>query len=391
MFNSAEPTTDYSRVYQYDPLGYVRGAGDDSDTYWFANIFTASAPEILSAVSFYTASLNASFQIYVYNNVTSGPISGSLSSSMTGTIEIPGYHTIPLVTPVSLTTGQNFSVVTKLTTPGYNYPVPVETPYPNISQVTAQAGQSYVSSDGINWTDETVLHPNTNVCLKAFTAVLNPSEVVSSPATLSGPISGGTGVTYTYSTGGSTSNLGHPTQYRFDWGDGTYSAWSSSTSVSHSWTSAGTYAVKAQARCAIHTSIVSEWSQSLQVTISAVGPDLTGAWTSLTQTCKTTRQGQKCSVKGTFAVSNIGNGDASSTYVKFYLSDNENFDQTDTFLKSFSTGKLKAGKGKNIKPTYNLSTGISASGKYVIAVIDPDNLVDETNESNNVLVYGPIP
>ena len=122
------------------------------------------------------------------------------------------------------------------------------------------------------------------------------------------------------------------------------------------------------------------------------GPDLTGAWTtSLAQACRTTRQGRKCNVKGTFAVSNIGNRDAASTYVYFYLSDNGNFDQTDTPLKSFSTGKLKVGKSKSVKLNYNLTIGISASGKYVIAVMDPENLVAETNENNNIVVYGPIP
>jgi|GEM_PF-1692278 len=121
-------------------------------------------------------------------------------------------------------------------------------------------------------------------------------------------------------------------------------------------------------------------------------PDLTGSWTTpVTQNCKTTTRGQKCTLKGTLTIENIGIRDASSTYVNFYLSDNGNFDQTDTPLKPFSTGKLKAGKSKSIKLNYNLPTGISASGKYVIGVIDPDNLVAEANESNNIVVYGLIP
>ena len=217
------------------------------------------------------------------------------------------------------------------------------------------------------------------------------SETVSIPNIPGGPISGIIGTAYAYSTGGSISNLGHTVQYRFDWGDGSYSDWSSSTSASKSWASTGTFQVKAQARCATD-SVESNWSNVLSVTIGTVteGPDLTGSWTYLTQTCKNGRQGQKCSIKGTFAVSNIGNRDAPSTSVNFYLSDNGNFDQTDTFLKSFSTGKLKAGKGKNINLSYNLPTGISASGKYVIAVIDPSNLVGDINESNNIVGFGPI-
>ncbi len=100
-----------------------------------------------------------------------------------------------------------------------------------------------------------------------FTTQSQPQETISTPSTPTGPSSGETGQSLTYSTGGSTSNLGHSVEYRFDWGDGSYSGWTSSTSASHSWSSAGTYSVKAQARCATHTGIVSSWSNSKIVTI----------------------------------------------------------------------------------------------------------------------------
>lgn len=58
----------------------------------------------------------------------------------------------------------------QLSTPGYNYPIPLEYPYSGYSSAaTANAGESYVSHDGNSWSDITNSHPNTNVCLKAFT------------------------------------------------------------------------------------------------------------------------------------------------------------------------------------------------------------------------------
>ena len=96
------------------------------------------------------------------------------------------------------------------------------------------------------------------------------SETVSTPGMLSGPTTGMTWTLYTYTTGGSSSNLGHSVEYQFDWGDGTNSGWLpvGTTSGSKSWTSAGTYFVRAQARCATHTSVVSGWSGALAVSIS---------------------------------------------------------------------------------------------------------------------------
>jgi hypothetical protein len=96
---------------------------------------------------------------------------------------------------------------------------------------------------------------------------LATQEVVTAPDTPSGPSSGKVDQSLTFTTGGSTSNLGHAVQYQFDWGDGTQSSWGSATQ-SHSYNSAGTKLVKARARCQTHTSVVSVWSGSKSVSIS---------------------------------------------------------------------------------------------------------------------------
>lgn len=98
------------------------------------------------------------------------------------------------------------------------------------------------------------------------------AETVSTPAQPTGATSvrGASFLFYLYSTSGSISNLGHSLQYRFDWGDGTSSDWSSSTTrVENSWygTELGTYIVRVQARCATHTSVVSTWSPGLLVSV----------------------------------------------------------------------------------------------------------------------------
>jgi tripartite motif-containing protein 71 len=217
-------------------------------------------------------------------------------------------------------------------------------------------------------------------------------ESISTPTRPRGNINGTIGENYTYSTGVSFSDIGHPVNYYFDWGDETYFGWSSSTSASKSWSALGIYSVRAKARCTIDTSIESDWSDSLTVTISNPSPDLTGSWTTpLAQTCRTTGKNQRCSLRGTFTVNNIGNNDASSTSVKFYLSNNATRVDGDAQLKSVSTGKLKPGKSKVINVNLNLAINQTATGKYIILVIDRDNLVAEIDENNNTITYGPIP
>jgi len=102
------------------------------------------------------------------------------------------------------------------------------------------------------------------------------TETVSRPTVLGGPTSGITGTSNTYTAGGSYSNLQHSVQFQFDWkGDATdLSPWGSATQ-SKTWTVAGTYNVRARARCATHTSVVSSWTGSLSVTISVAAVSCT--------------------------------------------------------------------------------------------------------------------
>ena len=180
----AEDVNNYDNIYQYDPLGWITSFGN-GDTAMYANIFTANSDETLKAVSFYVPTDNVTYHIYSYTDCLVGnPKSGvEAMSPQDGILNITGYHTIALVNPVSLKKGQTFSVVIYIETPGYNYPIPIETIEENYSEkARAQAGQSYISLDlGNTWTDLTTIedYEQANVCLKAFTSKATSSDCLS--------------------------------------------------------------------------------------------------------------------------------------------------------------------------------------------------------------------
>jgi C1A family cysteine protease len=197
--------------------------------------------------------------------------------------------------------------------------------------------------------------------------IISQQETISKPTILSGITNGTVNVLHNYTTGGSSSNLNHPIQYLFDWGDGTNSEWLSvgNTSASKSWASTGNYLVKSQARCSIDTSIMSNWSEALSVIINPLQlPDLTGQWNSLTQTCRNTLNRTKCSLKGKFTLQNIGNKDASPSTIKFYFSDNNTYNGGDILLKQISITTILSGESLTGNVKFNLPSGQSASGKY---------------------------
>ena len=165
VFNGAQATSNYTGIYQYDPLGDTYSCGYGSSTGWFANVFTAQSTTLLRAVGFYSLTPNTSYEVYTGSSLATKTLSTS------GTLATMGYHTVALLTPVAVTSGQPFVVAVKVTSPGINYPIAIEYPISGYSSsATASAGQSYVSSDGSSWYDSTTYLANTNVCLKAYTA-----------------------------------------------------------------------------------------------------------------------------------------------------------------------------------------------------------------------------
>jgi len=168
-FINAEEPYDFT-IYQCDLLGVTSSYGYNSNTAWGANIFTAKANESLISVAFYALAVDTSYEIYIYDTFSGNSFSDLLGSK-SGTLTCPGYHTIYLNFPLSLTNEDDFAVVVKLITPGYNYPIPIEKPISGHSDAArAEPGESYVSRNGVNWTDITITsgYSNTNVCIKAI-------------------------------------------------------------------------------------------------------------------------------------------------------------------------------------------------------------------------------
>ncbi len=124
----------------------------------------------------------------------------------------------------------------------------------------------------------------------------------------------------------------------------------------------------------------------------AVGPDLAGSWVGpVTQSCTKVWSTLRCSVAAALTVVNQGNRDAYHSYVYFYLSDSGTYKETDTAIKGVSVTRVLQRSSTVVRLSYNLPHGKTASGKYLIAVLDKKNSIKETDESNNFVVFGPIP
>jgi uncharacterized repeat protein (TIGR02543 family) len=224
-----------------------------------------------AGTSWYNSGQSASF--------TATPNAGysflNWSGDLTGSAN-PGSLTMNAPRSVTANFSQNQYTLNVTANPGAGGSVtknPNKASYVYNEQVTltATAGSGYAfdnwNGDLSGTTNPGTLTLNGNKAVTAnFTAT---PETVSVPTVPSGQASGNTGISYAYTTGGSTSNLGHTVEYQFDWkGDGTdLSTWGAA-SQSKTWNAAGAYNVRARARCTTHTSVVSNWSNGRSVTIA---------------------------------------------------------------------------------------------------------------------------
>jgi C1A family cysteine protease len=173
VFDGVEPVDDHDAIYQHDALGRSawadaagRETGAGGETAWYASRFTCVGTGDLTAVSLYTPVAGASYQVRVAGSLAAA---ADAPLAAAGTLAVAGYHTVSLERAAEVTAGRPFVVAVRVTTPGWLFPVPVERPSELIAP-RARAGQSFLSADGVAWTDLTSLdgYRNADVCLKAF-------------------------------------------------------------------------------------------------------------------------------------------------------------------------------------------------------------------------------
>lgn len=103
--------------------------------------------------------------------------------------------------------------------------------------------------------------------------ITGTQEEITTPSIPSGPATAQVNESVTLTTGGASSSLGHPVEYRFDFGPSAeteLSEWSESTEATTRWPVAARPGVRAQARCRLHPAVESQWSDPWTVAISIV-------------------------------------------------------------------------------------------------------------------------
>jgi C1A family cysteine protease len=160
---------EFNKVFYYDKFGLTNTHGFGDEGAWAANWFVPGEDGRLRAVGFFATHSNMSYEIRIYDQRLGPIFIGEPIHTQTGELAHRGWHTVELDQEVAMKKNNDFGVAVGFQTPGYNDPLPIEAPIENYSsKATANPGESYVSTNGVLWTDLTQLHDTANVCIKAY-------------------------------------------------------------------------------------------------------------------------------------------------------------------------------------------------------------------------------
>lgn len=116
------------------------------------------------------------------------------------------------------------------------------------------------------------------------------------------------------------------------------------------------------------------------------GPDLSPMWVRGFTSSQRRQKGSRDVVHATLRLSNVGDQRSSKSKVRVLVSVDQKAGDDDLVVGSFSCGQLPPGRSAQDTIKAGLPAGLSAQGKYLIAVADPDNAIPEPNEGNNTAV-----
>ncbi len=171
----------YNKTYYHDYHGWRDTKENCTEAF---NAFNATDDEQLHAVSFFNAADNVSYTLKIYDTFQNGNLQDELST-MSGTINYTGFHTLDLATPIKLTKGDKFYIYLNLSAGGHPYdctsevPVLLDGPLAGTIVVSsAKQGESYYRN-GSTWQDLYNFNNTANFCIKGLVghlSILTPSE-----------------------------------------------------------------------------------------------------------------------------------------------------------------------------------------------------------------------
>ncbi|MDO9577653.1 MAG: lectin like domain-containing protein [Candidatus Cloacimonadales bacterium] len=191
-FQNVEPLA-YDHIYYHDYHGWRDTLTVATEAF---NAFESTGTQFIESVNFFTAVDNVDYTVKIYDDFDGTNLSNELST-VSGSYEHAGLHTVDLDPIVVVTDGEDFYVYLYLSTGGHPYdrtsdvPVLLGANYRTIVESSANPGESYYKSgndwlDFYDYNDPSGFQNSGNFCIKALS--LDGSGGIIAPSNLQGEI-----------------------------------------------------------------------------------------------------------------------------------------------------------------------------------------------------------
>jgi len=119
---------------------------------------------------------------------------------------------------------------------------------------------------------------------------------------------------------------------------------------------------------------------TLDISTSQPLPELAGQWMGVVK--RGPMRDGDYQLSGSLNVTNSGLTTAYNVVVNIYLSDNDTYEQSDTLLISRTLSSIRVGRSSRVRFS-RVNFASDPTGKYLVAVIDPQDVITEGDETNN--------
>ena len=149
----------------YDKFGAVTSYGfGDNDAYGLVK-YNVSNEMYFSKIGTFINASNTYVDIEVFQTKTENTLTDTLAKVYGLFVEYPGYHTFD----IPFNASGDVYIKVKYNTPGYKYPIPVETVYSGYVFPTIESNVAWISNSGESWTAiGTGTDAEVDLCIRAY-------------------------------------------------------------------------------------------------------------------------------------------------------------------------------------------------------------------------------
>lgn len=120
-------------------------------------------------------------------------------------------------------------------------------------------------------------------------------------------------------------------------------------------------------------------------------PQLYPSWTRASARCTGRKKKIRCRLTGELSVVNDGDSPSAPTTVEIWVSKNDILEVSlDQKVKTLNVDSIPAGDEQSFDLSFSTPRGTKVLRRHLIAVVDPGNVVPESDEADNEEAIGPL-